>query len=279
MSKQKKIAKDYENVSDFLADIGVAKEGVANDSHDKGNKPFFWTSTYEEAEALYAKGWPEGVERVAKRREGLSAFLDAAKAAKASEFAWEVVGDFVDTGRYLSGEPECFGSTWDAGEQQSARVASIRLNTCVSASVDAKVIAARGVAVLVAVDLLESCGIRCEVIVSQGTKTHDLLLDSNIVVKRPNEVVDPDRFAFVVAHPAFFRRFGFRFMELNGHRPSWCYPCPLQDYGKREGVVEIDEILSHTGVSDEALKQNVLKIAEKCGLTFTDEQIAALASA
>lgn len=275
----KKIAKNYDSVGEFLDDIGQSKPGVSQESREKGNKSFFWTNTYEEAEALYRQGWADGVKKVEKRREGLSAFLDAAKAAKAKEFAWDVTGDFIDVGRVLTGEPECCGSNYDSGEQQQARVASIRLNTCVSGSVDAGVIAARGVAVLVAVDLLESCGIRCEVIVSQGTRSSDLQLDSNIIVKRPNEIVDPDRLAFVVAHPAFFRRFGFRFMELYGHSPSWCYPSPLQDYGKRQGVVEIDEILSGTGVSDSELKENVIEIAKKCGLTFTDEQIEELAKA
>ena len=79
-----------------------------------------------------------------------------------------------------------------------------------------------------------------------------------------------------VAHPSFFRRFGFRWMELYGHSPSNCHPAAVDDYGTREGTVEIDEILSAVNLSAESLKSNVIKIAEKCGLSFDDEQIAEL---
>jgi hypothetical protein len=279
VSKKQTINHCYDSAGDFIADISRNKQGVSNVCKTRGDRYFFWTDTYEEAESLLRTGWTDGVKQVANKRDGLNAFLDAAKAVKAAEFAWDTTGDFWDIGRVLSGEPECAGSIFPTGEQQSARVASIRYNVCVSGSVDAKVIAARGIAVLVAVDLLESCGIRCEVIVAQGTDNHELDLNFNVVVKQPNEVVDPDRLAFTVGHPAFFRRFGFRFMELYGHNPGGCVPSRLQDYGKREGTVEIDEILSGNGVSDKQLKQTIIKIAESCGLTFTSDQIKELCNA
>lgn len=276
---KKIIAKNYDTVSEYLADISRQDSGVANNSQATGRKGFFWTETYGDAVALAQTGWAEGVARVAKHRDGLSAWLDAAKAAKAKSFGWDVTGDFIDVGRVLSGEPECCGAEFETGENNASRVASIRLNACVSGCVSADTIAARGVAVLVAVDLLESCGIRCEVIVSQGTETAGLQIDGNVIVKHPSEIADPDRLAFAVAHPSFFRRFGFRFMELYGHSPSGCHPCRLSDYGQRQGTVEIDEILSAVELSEKSIKANVIEIAKKCGLEFSDEQIEELAAA
>lgn len=275
MSK-KTVTKDYETVGEYLADLARSDKGVARCSQDTGRRDFFWTETYAEAEGLVAKGWADGVARVNKHRDGLAAFLAAAKTAKSKTFGWDVTGDFIDVGRVLSGEPECCGQEFDHGDTVSKKVVSIRLNQCVSGAVSADAIAARGVAVLVAVDLLESCGIRCEVICSTATEGHGLHLTANVTVKRPNEVVDPDRLAFIVAHPSSFRRFGFRWMELYGHSPAGCHPAAVSDYGRREGTVEIDQILSAVDLSPTSLKENVIKIAEKCGLEFDDEQIAEL---
>lgn len=275
------IVKHYECVADYVADVSrnVPREKLkANSSHDTGRGSFFWTETYEEAQSLSVSGWADGTARVAAHRDRFTAFLTAAKAIKAKSFGWDVEGQFVDVGRFLSGEPECFGTEFDYGESIAGRVCSIRLNACVSGAVSADTICARGVTVLVAVDLLEACGIRCEVTVSAATETSALQLDSNVVVKKASDPVDLDKLAFCVAHPSFFRRFGFRFCEIYGHSPSACHPCRLSDYGQK-GVVEIDEILSAASLSPSQLQANVLKIAKSCGLDFNEEQIAELAAA
>lgn len=278
---KKVVVKNYECVADYVADVSrnVPREQLkANSSHDTGRRDFFWTERYEDAQALAISGWADGTARVASQRDRFAAFISAAKAIKAKSFGWDVEGQFVDVGRFLSGEPECFGTEFDNGESISGRVCSIRLNACVSGAISADTICARGVTVLVAVDLLEACGIRCEVTVSAATQTSALQLDSNVVVKKAGDAVDLDKLSFCIAHPSFFRRFGFRFCEIYGHDPSNCYPCPLSDYGQ-QGVVEIDEILSGASLSPAQLQANVLKIAKSCGLDFNDEQIAELAAA
>lgn len=275
----KTTVKNYETIGDYLADLSRPDAGVSQNSQATGRREFFWTETFGDALELVRCGWADGTARVAQYRDSLGAWLSAAKSAKSREFAWDVAGDFVDVGRVLSGEPECFGSEAETGERTAGRVVSIRLNSCVSCAVSADTIAARGVAVLCAVDLLEACGTRVEVVVSVGSKGRDKsLLDGNVTVKRAGEQVDPDRLAFAVAHPSFFRRFGFRFLELYGHSPSTCRPCPLTDYGTRDGVVEIDEILSSVRLDAESLKAKILEVAQKCGLTFDDSQIADLAA-
>jgi hypothetical protein len=274
------ITVNYDSVGEYVAAMSdmsrQAKAHVA--SQDIGRSDFFWTRTFAEACELWQTGWKDGAERVAKYRDGFAAFISAAKQAKAKQFAWDVTGDFIDVGRYLTGEPECFGGEQDEGEANTGRVVSIRLNNCVSASVEADTICARGLAVLVAVDLLEACGIRCEVVIGTATKA-GYVVESNVTVKRASEMAEPSAIAFNVAHPSFFRRFGFRFMELNGHSPSGCLPCPMTDYGKRQGVIEIDEILSGVRLSQDSVMKNVLTIASKCGLTFDAKQMEELVAA
>lgn len=276
MSKQT-IVREFDSVTDYLAYLNSHSPapGVHAEHDCRGMSHFFGSDSYAAAERLIETGWAEGAQKVADRRSQFDAFLTAAKAAKASRWDWDVTGQFIDVGRYLTGEPEVFGAEYDDGESNSARVVSIRLNSCVSASVSKESIIARGVTALVAVDLLESCGIRCEVILSQATEssTH---VDHNVVVKKPSEPVDVDRLAFWLAHPSAFRRFGFKAMEIEGHSPSGTHVSKMSDYGRRQGTVELDSVKTATGLSDSELKSNVLEIAKRCGLQFSDEQISEL---
>lgn len=285
------VVKNFDTVGDYV-DYVASQEpraGVHATSNSRG--PCDWngkTGSFDDAVALVRTGWPEGAAKVAEWRNRLGGFLSAATAAKSKSFAWDVTGDFVDVGRYLTGEPECCGSEQDYGESNKSRVVSIRLNNCVSGSLSGDCIVARGVAVLVAVDLLESLGIRVEVVVGQATSTvgrgadagstPGLHLDANVVAKRAAEPVDVDRLAYVIAHPAYFRRLGFKFCEINGHSPCGCSVADMSDKGSRPGVIEIDGVLSATGLNESELRDNVLEIVKACGVEFTSEQLAEIAA-
>lgn len=283
------IRKDFDSVGDLVreaCDESIKiRDGLCETSHDIGRDDFFWTSNFGEAVTLATNGWADGSARVIARRDGLEPWLAAAKSAKVRRQGYEVTGDYVDVGRYLSGEPECFGIEVDAdGGNINGRVVSIRLNQAVSGSVEAEAIAARGVVVLLAVDLLEACGTRCEVILSKGSvssnhngSVKDLQVDSSVTVKRAGEAVDLDRLAFWIAHPAAFRRFGFRINEQNGLSPCGCRPTRLADYGQVDGVVEVDEVCTAKGLRDRDLVENVLAIAKACGLEFDADEVAAVA--
>lgn len=276
------ITRNYDSVSDYVSEMSDMTRrpprGVYESHDDAECGKFFWTGSFREALDLWRTGWKEGADRVAQYRKGFDAFIQAVKTAKSKQYAWDMTGEWWDIGRIATGEPECCANELDTGDGIASRVVSIRLNNCVSAAVDANIICARGLAVLVAVDLLEACGIRCEVVVGTATRAGNVV-ESNVIIKKAGEQVEPNAIAFNVAHPSFFRRFGFRFMELNGHSPCGCVPCPMTDCGKRDGVVEIDEILSSVSLSHDAIKKNVLKIAEKCGLTFNGDEIEELIGA
>lgn len=285
-SGRKKIVDEFDSVGDFVAYVTdpskKTRAGLECPSVIDGRKDFFWTETFAEAVQLSQVGWPEGTGKVVKHREGMDAFVTAAVSAKTRQHGWDLTGDYIDIGRYMTGEPEVFGCEIDNGESLNGKVVSIRLNASVSGAVKPETICARGVTVLVAVDLLESLGVRCEVYVSSGAEAawsgagNDPALehyDFNVLVKRSSEPVDPDRLAFAVAHPAFFRRLGFRCEELVGYSPNGARPSPLLDHGKRGNTIEIDEILTAAALKPKELKQNVLAIAKKCGVDFNDEQV------
>lgn len=276
---------NYDSVGAYVAAMSDrtlrVPHGIHEASDSRGREDFFWSSDFADAQRIARVGWQEGADKVARHRDGFAAFIAAAVNAKATQPTWDVCGQWYDPAKFFAGEPEYWYDERHVGDQCSTRVVGLRLNNCVSASVDANIIVARGLAVLVAVDLLESCGVRCEIIVGTATKGNydDSIVESNVMVKRAGEPVEPNALAFTIAHPSFFRRFGFRFMEVNGHSPSGCRPCPMTDFGTRHGVVEIDELLSGVRLNTAAIQRNVLAIAAKCGLEFTQEQIDELIAA
>lgn len=285
------ISRDFDSIGDYVKYVTTAKQrfNLVESSNRPGRNSWNGnTDSLVEAAALVETGWKEGADKVSHWSGQLSGFLEAAKTIKSKAYSYDLVGNYVDVGRYLSGEPECFGSDDQDGDQLASRVASIRLNNCVSGSLSGDSIVARGVAVLVAVDLIESLGTRCEVIVSQATNTNgrggaagseeNTHVECNVTVKRAGEPVDLDRLAYSVAHPAYFRRLGFRYCEVNGHSPSGCTVSDMSDKGQRQGTVEVDSVLSSTGLSVRQLQENVLAIAKACGIDFTDEQIAEIAA-
>lgn len=284
------VIKKFESVTDYLAEVcdetRPIKSGLDATSHDTGRKSFFWTERFEDAVELARAGWPEGTAKVVEHRENNAAFLAAAKVAKTRQFGWDVEGQWIDVGRLLSGEPECCGAEFEDGDAVASRVVSLRINQAVSAAVDTDTICARGVTVLCAIDLLESCGIRCEVILSKaclasGTKSGSIKnrrVESHVVLKRASDPVDLDRLAFWIAHPSSFRRFGFRIDEQNGLSPRGCHPVPLLDRGSDPTVIEVDEICRPTSLSRRELQDNVLAIARACGLDFDEAEVAAVAS-
>jgi hypothetical protein len=283
------ITRNYESLTDYLAEVcddtRPIKPGLTETSHNTGRVDFTWTDTFEEAVELARDGWAEGTAKVVEHREKAQAFLSAAKTAKTREFGWDVEGQFIDVGRLLGGEPECCGAEFDGGNAVASRVVSLRVNQAVSCSVDADAICARGVTVLCAVDLLESCGIRCEIILSIGNistggqgSVRNRQVESHVVLKRASDPVDLDRLAFWIAHPASFRRFGFRWLEQQGLSPRGSRPHPLADRGRDPSIVEVDEVCTATGLSPKQLQDNVLAIARACGLEFDADELAAIAA-
>ena len=276
-SRDRVNTRNFETVGEFVRFAECTTSTFSSPpSRESGRKHFFGTETFEDAIVLFGTGWREGAGKIASLKAGYDAFLAAAVDAKARSHGYDVTGHYIDVGRYLTGEPECFGVEVDEGSEISTKVAGIRLNSCVSGSVSADDIINRGLTVLLAVDLLESCGIRCEVIVSQATEYCNTIEESNVTVKRAKDAVDIDRLAFTIAHPSFFRRFGFAFCEARGHHPSACNVSKMSDFRKREGFIEVEEVCTAHGFTKQEIRSDVLKIAKACGLSFEDSQVEEL---
>jgi len=142
----------FESVGDFLAD---ACKGDHPDSHKRGDEDFHGTKTFKEAVALAKQGWPEGRERLESLRAELEATIRKAIEAKAATQVFDVVGDYIDVGRVLEGEPECCGSYLDdEGGHAKSRVVKIVANVSALGNVEQRQIFSLGAAIYAAIDLI-----------------------------------------------------------------------------------------------------------------------------
>ena len=135
------------------------------------------------------------------------------------EIMYDVTGDTLDVGRFLSGEPEVFGSLTNGNPRNK------RVNILVSLTwwwrVNQDAINTRAKRIIRLVDWLESQSIRTQVIgIESGQCCH-----IEVLVKHFDEPLNTSDIA-VIGHSDFLRRVMFRFIEYSDTYES--------DYGRAD---------------------------------------------
>lgn len=172
----------------------------AKSSTDTGRDGFHAFNTYEEAMTTFRNN----PEKIVTFDPAELRIKDASEVGSTVEY--DVVGDYIDMGRYMEGIPEVMG-TMHGGNARNRRV-SIVLNLCQVHSISHEVIAHRGERILRLVDALEAGGIRCQItaIESSGTNHTEVILKHHA---EPLTITD----LAIVTHPEFLRRAIFRIIE------------------------------------------------------------------
>jgi len=214
------------------------------------------------------EGWPEGLKRMQKVAE----LLEMPSGARSYEPqpVLAVAGDEVDIGAYLSGEPECM-MDWEVRATPSfGKVVKIVCHLTANASVSANAMFRRGSLAYLIIDALESCGIRCEVwglvkCSTCGNRDEGPDFLAQVCLKDADQPIEPDRLAYMLAHPAVFRRLGFRLMELTPEYTRGCYGStvnPPEELMEGDGVIFLGG--SHLGyTNDQDIVASAKQIASK----------------
>jgi hypothetical protein len=267
MSKAKTVT--FETVGDFLAD---ACKGNHPDSHGKGDANWNGTKTFEQAVALAKKGWPEGRERLEALRAELESTVRKAVEAKAATQHYDVVGDYIDVGRVLEGEPEACGTYLDAEEGHSkSKVVKLVANVSALGHVNQRQIFSLGAAIYAAIDLIESLGTRVELWLGSGSSHHsDRRLNVLVKIKDAAQPFEGDRLAFYLCNAASLRRLFFSVECQRGFAPS--------NTGTTALDVEDDTIVTAEARPDDDTQARriarVLETCEACGVRFSPEELA-----
>jgi hypothetical protein len=187
-------------------------------------RKFFGTSSFEEAAELMRTGWQDGARRIAAMSAKCQRAVDSIR-SRVNQVEYDVAGVWLDVGRAVCGEPECFGSVVPV-EVSSVNDNIVRLDVNISTScgVNAEGFFRRGAAACVFADVVEALGKRCEIWAVESDSNYEGRFQARVLVKGAGEQVDPGRLAFVLAHPSFFRRIMFCVACAYGFPPCGTTP-------------------------------------------------------
>lgn len=168
---------------------------------------------------------------------------------------YDVVGDYIDMGRYMEGIPESWGSM-HSGTARNRRI-NITINLSQWWGVEHGDITHRGERLLRLIDALEAGGVRTMLTGISDTECEHV----EVILKRHDEPLTISDLA-VVTHPEFLRRILFRIKE---HSKTWDY-----GYGSAVGwsrLMEDPELL-HSDNNDE---MNIFVDSNMQGIEFIDQ--------
>lgn len=124
---------------------------------------------------------------------------------------YDVVGDYIDMGRYMEGIPESWGSM-HAGNARNRRV-NIMIDLNQVSSTDQRDITHRSERILRLIDALEANGVRTQLVCMLSNQC----VHAEVVLKRHEEPLTISDLA-VATHPEFLRRTMFRVIEWSDTR-------------------------------------------------------------
>ena len=206
-----------------------ARHLVDGDSH--GGISVGIADSWEAFKRLAMEGSPELAAQVEKLRASVDSIIDRIR-ARAEGLVYDVAGQWLDVGRFLDGEQECFGSIQSVDWGGSnAKVVRVDINVVCSAGVSQKAFAARGAAAAAFCDLVEASGRRVEIYalrsagkVFQGDPRHQI----RVKLKAANDPLDVAKIALAVADPGLYRRAMWSISEADGVMIDHCSPVPYR---------------------------------------------------
>lgn len=170
-----------------------------------GRANFNAFDTYEEAVDTF-RNHPE---KVVSFDPAELRIKDANEAGTQVEF--DVVGDYIDMGRYMEGVPESWG-VMQNGNARNRRV-NVTINLNMMWNINHEDITHRGQRVLRLIDALEAGGVRTQLVGIESTQCGH----TEVILKHHDEPLTISDLA-VVTHPEFLRRVVFR---INEHSKTW----------------------------------------------------------
>jgi hypothetical protein len=216
-----KITQHYGSLGEFLA--AAARPGLSNAataSRRKGSSEegFSGTRNFEQAVDLVQKGWPEGRDKI------LSAVASAQTSMTFTPaLTMDVAGAYPIAALAAAGDP-CSMVDLAPIEDRVRPVVRLVVQRGASSAYEASEFTNYGAAVLSYIEGLEAAGFRCEITVAfcseyrHGTPGKQV---TTFVAKRAEESMEFDRMAFVLTHPAMFRRICFAVFESTPTLCGW----------------------------------------------------------
>jgi hypothetical protein len=201
----------YDNVSDYYKSALATENrtGMANQSRN-GSQRFTNSSSFEETQARYTKGYPDATSKAKAIRMKITPYLRTVSGVKPKWQPQRYAGGNFILSNYVRGLPEvCNVMT----ATKSKKFASIILNGSASCGVNINTMLARGVAVTCLADVLELNGYRTAIKLVYCATGSSLQTITSIDIKNFDQPPELDRLAFFLTDPSAMRRLYFSWLE------------------------------------------------------------------
>lgn len=183
------------------------KQEMSSNSAKKSDREFYTFDSLNTAIEVYTNN-PQSIRTFTEESIKLKADESIGK-----EIRFDVTGDYIDIGRFLDGEPECFGIAYQGNP--SGLYTTLLMNLSAVAHVTADAMNHRQARILRLVDWMESQGVRCQIRGFMSSECSHL----DIRIKNFDEAIDMNALA-VVSHGDFLRRVNFLVDEQS---ETWTY--------------------------------------------------------
>lgn len=172
----------------------------------KGNKDFYKTNTYEESEELLTGGYREGLSVIQSEKR-----VNNYGSIKRNIPSVDVVGFAPHVPNAIAGIPQSMVSV--KTRNQRSKIVNIIYNNSASCSATISQLAVAGRHVLDVVAILERQGYRVNVDILTTACTSTQVAMCFVRVKDALRIINTLKLAYILVHPSFFRRQGFRWIE------------------------------------------------------------------
>lgn len=240
---------------DEFADMAEKRRNleVRSDDYDDA-MPEWRGATFTEALSMARLGWPGQLDTALEIAE--SAIEMAEKEHLTEQFTpvWDVTGSEVDVARYLGGVPENMIDFPPMATSSAGRVITVCASVSISHAVRPDTIIRRGQVITALVMALGRLGHSVELWIDHSIddgRKQARVIRNRILVKGPNDTLDPARIMYAFAHPSVLRQLAFALNESNPQ--PWIrrsgYPLP-PEHDLPEGTIYLPEITSAHDVPD-----------------------------
>ena len=212
MRKGSFVIETFNGVNEFLNVIGKRSPNVvfkgAELSSESGSQCFTMTKDYAESEQLMATGYKDGLNNL-KKSKGVK--ITHASNVRKNIPQTGMVGYAPHVPNAIAGIPQSMISQRKI--EQHAKVVTIVYDGSAHAGVDAERFVKAGRNLLDVVMMLELQGYRVRVDIQDAFCTNKEKAICRITVKNHRQPINPLKISYLLLHPSFFRRQGFKWLE------------------------------------------------------------------
>lgn len=212
MRKGSFVIETFNGVNEFLNVIGKRSPNAVfkhtSLSSEENDESFTMTKSYSESEKLMATGYKDGLNDL-KKSKGVK--ITHTSNVRKNIPQTGVVGYAPHVPNAIAGIPQSMIAQRKI--EQHAKVVTIVYDCGAHADVNAERFVKAGRNLLDMVMMLELQGYRVRVDIQEAFCTHKEKAICRITVKSHRQPINPLKISYLLLHPSFFRRQGFKWLE------------------------------------------------------------------